>query len=136
MALLLVRVLELNPPACPTHAYAGMPALGMQPSARPLQRPAALQAQPVRLWRHPLPQRRQQQQRVRAEQPQQGQQGGSGAEDAQQSAEYISDSELEDGPVGKREKGVRRALQVRSSKGAAGPGAAAGEHRCRAASNK
>lgn len=52
---------------------------------------------------------------MRAEQPQHGQQGGSGAEGAEhaQSAEYLSDSELEEGPVGRREQGVRRALQVR-----------------------
>ncbi|KAI7841534.1 hypothetical protein COHA_004705 [Chlorella ohadii] len=93
----------------------GLPVLGLQPAARPLQRPVVrhAQAQPVRPWRQPLPQRRQQQ-RVRAEQPQHGQQGGSGAEGAEhaQSAEYLSDSELEEGPVGRREQGVRRALQL------------------------
>lgn len=91
-----------------------MPALGLHAAVRPLQRPVALPPQPQRVqpWRQPLQPRRQQQ-RVRAEQPQHEQQGSSAAEqpeDAQQ--EYLSDSELEEGPVGKREQGVRRALQV------------------------
>ncbi|PRW58365.1 ADP,ATP carrier 1 isoform A [Chlorella sorokiniana] len=90
-----------------------MAPLGLQQAARPLQRPVAARALPrlAQPWRQPLPQRRQQQ-RVWAEQPQHGQQGGAEPAEHAQSAEYLSDSELEDGPVGKREKGVRRALQL------------------------
>lgn len=89
--------------------------LGRQPVARPLQSAAPLQQQPLLARRRQPLQQRQPQRRPRAEPPQHEQQPSSGSgPDGEQplQGEHLSDSELEEGPVGRRERGVRRALQV------------------------